>query len=659
MKIINKFSPNEKDLKESTVPTKLMTDFPPIYQERNSEALAKPIADYAKDSGIRMDTEAPAVVAEVPLQVRRKRTASDVGSEAKGAQTKKSRKDKSKASNPDNTSASIPKRKRGKGESSIIKDAASEADAMVWDAEAEEGSAKKKQSSDTQYESPMFVMTPTMARMTKEYVDTMIAEKKQKKADYLAFRDAKLQSLGLENYDEYFVQKIAEVRQIAGSVEQQVLEEAAEMLEQIPEASVADISVAASMSVSIATVSEASAQVIQTSSLPFIKPTPVSPSNDFDLDDVPIGQRMRKLSKPSPQPPQPQQLKQTTPQLPLQAEQSSAAAECTEDPEDPPTSDLPHCDSPSNLFSLERHLGGEITKTPEKATKSVPQQIDLVNQPEPVAETVVLEPVQVTDSEQTVTVTVSEPNQQQPEQPHQPSPNQTTISTPTPTQLETQSSPQKAIPEPVVETVVSESVPATESEQTVAITVSEPIQTPTQPSSTAITIDQPSSSSSTIQTLQQPSPPPNMLKSEFLDAELLAITTKVQRLVEQRRSPTLHLTYQEQWGTLQTRASELLSFLNQKCNKIHKVASMHYATLVHFVEGQDPLLIANTPFFPASEYFTREGRLFKQFKQTVLKQQEEAKAREDELLQKQLALEAALKLKDDLIAQLMNQQPQP
>jgi len=75
---------------------------------------------------------------------------------------------------------------------------------------------------------------------------------------------------------------------------------------------------------------------------------------------------------------------------------------------------------------------------------------------------------------------------------------------------------------------------------------------------------------------------------------------------------------------------------------------MHYATLVHFVEGQDPLLIANTLFFPASEYFTREGRLFKQFKQSVLKQQEEAKAREDELLQKQLELEADLKLKDDL-----------
>jgi len=61
--------------------------------------------------------------------------------------------------------------------------------------------------------------------MTKEYGDTMIAEKKRKEAEYLADRDAKLQSLGLENCDEYFVQKIAKVRQIAGSVEQQVIEE--------------------------------------------------------------------------------------------------------------------------------------------------------------------------------------------------------------------------------------------------------------------------------------------------------------------------------------------------------------------------------------------------------------------------------------------------
>ena len=169
----------------------------------------------------------------------------------------------------------------------------------------------------------------------------------------------------------------------------------------------------------------------------------------------------------------------------LQAEQSSAAAECTEDPEDSPSSELPQCNSPSNLFSLERHLGGEIAKTPQKAVL------------EHVAETAVPESVQITESEQTVTVTASKLNQQQ-QQSHQTTPEQTSTSTPTPTQPETQNSPQKAIPETVVDTVVSKSVPTTESEQTVEITVSEPIQTPTQPPSTAITNDQPSSSSSTI-----------------------------------------------------------------------------------------------------------------------------------------------------------------
>jgi len=111
IKIIKKFSPNEKDLKESTAPTKLMTDFPPIYQERNSEALAKLVAEYAKDSNIRMDTDVPAAAAtEAPLQVRRKRPATDAGSEASGALTKKSRKDTSDTSATDICSSPLLKR---------------------------------------------------------------------------------------------------------------------------------------------------------------------------------------------------------------------------------------------------------------------------------------------------------------------------------------------------------------------------------------------------------------------------------------------------------------------------------------------------------------------------------------------------------------------
>jgi len=55
---------------------------------------------------------------------------------------------------------------------------------------------------------------------------------------------------------------------------------------------------------------------------------------------------------------------QTTRQTPLQEGQSSADAEGSEAPEEPNTTDLPHCDSPTNLFSLEKHLGGELMATP-------------------------------------------------------------------------------------------------------------------------------------------------------------------------------------------------------------------------------------------------------------------------------------------------------
>jgi len=491
MKIIKKFSPNEMDLKESTAPTKLMKDFPPLYQERNPEVLAKLVADFVKESGIILDDEAPEVADAVPLQVRRKMTTSDAGSEATGAQTKKSKKDTSEVSIPDNSSAPIPKRKRGKGESFSV-------NTQERLAEAREERAKKMKVFKEKYETPGFVMTPEKAKEAQKQIEEMMAARKKEKTALKDARDEKLQSIGIDGSDEYFLEKLVEVKQIADSVEQFALKEVEEMLEKIPDASEADASEAALESASVAEASEASAKVTQTSDSPFIIPTHSSPSNESDHDDFPLGQRMKKLHKPSPQ------LQQTTSQIPPQAEQSSTAAEGTEDPEDPPTSDLPQCDSPSNLFSLERHLGGEITKTPQKATKSVPKKIDLVKL-------------------------------QQPKPTHQTTPKQTLTSTPTQTQTQTSSSPQQAIPEPIVETVVPESVQVTESEQTVTITVSEQIQKPTQTQPTAITNDQPSSSSS-IQTITQTSP--NILKSEFLEAEMLEINNELQRLVQIRRSPT-------------------------------------------------------------------------------------------------------------------------
>jgi len=201
----------------------------------------------------------------------------------------------------------------------------------------------------------MFIMTPEMSKRVDEHTKKLLEEqKKKKKKEYLATREERLKSLGLDSCDKYYVQKIAEVKKIAGSVEEETVKEAKEMLEQFQGTSEAVPESAASMSATVAEPSEASAEMNQIPDLPSIIPTPLSPSNDSDHDELPLRQRMKMLPKPQ----------QTITQTPLQEEQSSAAVEGSEDPEEPNTSDLPQCDSPSNLFSLERHLGGEITKNP-------------------------------------------------------------------------------------------------------------------------------------------------------------------------------------------------------------------------------------------------------------------------------------------------------
>ena len=313
MKIIKILFPNETDLKESTDQTKLMKDLPPIFKERNPEVLNELISAFVKESGgIIVDDDTPDVPDEVPLQVRRKRTITDAGSEATGAQTKKSKKDKSEASNPDNNSAPVPKRKRGKEEFSIIKEAASEAAALEWDAKVKEPKAKKHQLTGDEVFSPMFVLTREMAKQADEQARKMLEETKKEKAELKAARDAKLQSIGIDGCDEFYMEKLAEVKQIADTIEQLAVKEAKEMLEKIPEVSEGDASEADPESATVAEASEASAKVTQTSDLPFIIPTHISPSIESDHDDIPLGQRMKKLHKPSPQP------QQTTNQTSLQ-----------------------------------------------------------------------------------------------------------------------------------------------------------------------------------------------------------------------------------------------------------------------------------------------------------------------------------------------------
>jgi len=290
-----------------------MKDFPSILQERNHEFLSKLVAESVKESGICLDAESFETPDVAPLQVRRKRTATVAGSETNEAQIKKSKKDTSEASNPENSPAPIHKRKRGKGESSLVVNQGKLA-------EAREERAKKMKVFKKKYETPDFEMTPEKAKVAQEQADRMLATRNKEKAALKAARDARLQTIGIDGSDEFYMEKLAEVKQIADSVEQLAVTEAAEMLEKIPEV---DALEAAPESASVAKVSEAAAKVNQTSDLPFIIPTHISPSNESDHDDIPLGHRMKKLHKPSPQP------QQTIPQLPLQEEQTSEAAECS------------------------------------------------------------------------------------------------------------------------------------------------------------------------------------------------------------------------------------------------------------------------------------------------------------------------------------------
>ena len=119
----------------------------------------------------------------------------------------------------------------------------------------------------------------------------------------------------------------------------------------------------------------------------------------------------------------------------------------------------------------------------------------------------------------------------------------------------------------------------------------------------------------------------------------------MQELVKLRKAPTLSIVYEERWATLKTRASDMLNSVSQKCIRIQAAAVKRYFKAVDSTEEtQAPLLfLANAPFYLESDYVSREAKMFKLLKQKVLKQQEEAKAREDLLLQRQLALEATLK----------------
>jgi len=157
-----------------------MRDFPRISTEDNPEVLTGYIAAHAKES--RRTSQGiviPDSSDDTSLRVKGKRTKVDTESEDADAKAKKQKVAKSETTNYDSGSASTPKRKRGKGDSSITTEAPKLA---LEEMDAEEQMASKKHTSGVYIVSPMFIVTPEMAKRAKEHADKLTADKKKKAA---------------------------------------------------------------------------------------------------------------------------------------------------------------------------------------------------------------------------------------------------------------------------------------------------------------------------------------------------------------------------------------------------------------------------------------------------------------------------------------------
>jgi len=70
------------------------------------------------------------------------------------------------------------------------------------------------------YETPGFELTPEQAKLAQEQADRMLAARNKEKAALKAARDARLQTIGINGSDKFYMDKLAEVKQLTKSVEE-------------------------------------------------------------------------------------------------------------------------------------------------------------------------------------------------------------------------------------------------------------------------------------------------------------------------------------------------------------------------------------------------------------------------------------------------------
>jgi hypothetical protein len=163
-----------------------------------------------------------------------------------------------------------------------------------------------------------------------------------------------------------------------------------------------------------------------------------------------------------------------------------------------------------------------------------------------------------------------------------------------------------------------------------------------------------SDQSSDLEILEQP--PLNILESEYIDVELLKILSEMQDLVQQRWAIDLSSAYEEQWASLQKKATDLIASVRRKCIRIKAATVRKFLKDMELAKRSSRLLLSNKPFYSKAEYMTREARMFKLLRQQMVQQQQEAKARELALLQRQQVLEELLKKQAEEMEKMMKQQ---
>jgi len=122
-------------------------------------------------------------------------------------------------------------------------------------------------------------------------------------------------------------------------------------------------------------------------------------------------------------------------------------------------------------------------------------------------------------------------------------------------------------------------------------------------------------------------------------------------LVQLRRVHTISVDYEDHWASLKSKNSELIDGVSKKCLRIQAAALKCHLRILHSSEhSTSPLLyLANVTFYAESDYVSREAKVFKMLKEKVLKQHEESKARENSLIQRQIALEETVKQQSELL----------